>query len=58
LLKGARGQAAADTCALADLLANVADMVTAHPEIQELDLNPVRVYDKGVLVLDARILAD
>jgi acyl-CoA synthetase (NDP forming) len=58
LLKGVRGQPGADIPALVDLLVNVSQMVTEHPEVHELDLNPVRVYDKGVLVLDARILTN
>ena len=58
LLKGVRGQPGVDIHALADLLVKVAQMITEHHEVRELDLNPVRVYDKGVLVLDARILTN
>ena len=56
LLSGARGQAAHDLNAVADLLLSVSRMIVDHPEIKELDLNPVRVYEQGVLVLDARLL--
>jgi acyl-CoA synthetase (NDP forming) len=56
LLSGVRGQAACDLEALVDLLLSVSRMVMEHPEIRELDLNPVRLYEKGLLVLDARIL--
>jgi acyl-CoA synthetase (NDP forming) len=56
MLAGVRGQAPRDTAALVDLLLAVSKMVTEHPEIKELDLNPVRLYEKGLTALDARIL--
>jgi acyl-CoA synthetase (NDP forming) len=56
LLMGARGQAGCDVRAVTDLLMAVSQMVTDHPEIKELDLNPVRVYEKGLMVLDARMM--
>jgi hypothetical protein len=31
-------------------------LVTDHPEIDQIDLNPVLVYEKGVTVVDYRIL--
>jgi acyl-CoA synthetase (NDP forming) len=57
LLSGARGRAASDVDALVDLLLAVSRMMTEHPEIEELDLNPVRLYADGLLALDARIVA-
>jgi acetyltransferase len=30
--------------------------VEAYPEIAEMDLNPVIVYEKGICVVDARII--
>ncbi len=56
LLTGARGQAALDVEALVDLLLGVSRLVTDRGDITELDLNPVRLYEQGLLVLDARIL--
>jgi len=56
LLMGARGQAGCDVSAVTDLLMAVSQMVTDHAEIKELDLNPVRVYEKGLMVLDARMM--
>lgn len=56
-LTGARGQAAHDVSAVTDLLLSVSRMIVDHPEIRELDLNPARVYEQGLLVLDARVLA-
>jgi len=56
ILQGARGQTGCDINKLIDLLLNVSDMVMKQPEIKELDLNPVRVYENNILVLDARIM--
>lgn len=56
LIRGARGQAGGNVTLLADLLLKVSEMIIAHPEIQELDLNPVRLYPESLTALDARIL--
>ena len=57
LLTGARGQASYDLDATTDLLLSVSRLLMDHHEIKELDLNPVRLYHKGLLVLDARMMA-
>ena len=36
----------------------VSKMIEENPEITELDCNPTFVYEKGALVVDARILID
>ena len=56
LLAGTRGHQGYDVEALVDLLLAVSRMMTERTEIQELDLNPVRVYEQGLMALDARIL--
>ncbi len=56
ILEGVRGQTGCDINKLIDLLLNVSDMVIERPEIKELDLNPVRVYENNILVLDARVI--
>ena len=56
LLAGARNRPACDREALADLLVRVSRLMEASPEIEELDLNPVRVYTHGVLVLDVKMM--
>lgn len=58
LLKGVRGQPSADIDAIAQILVNVSKLVMAHPEIKELDLNPVMAYAKGVATVDARIILE
>ena len=57
LLKGLRGNPPCDLEKLADLLMSVSRLVTEKREIKELDLNPVRVYQEGLLALDVRIMA-
>ncbi len=56
LLTGARGNQQCDLDAIVDLLMEVSKLVSENPQIKELDLNPVRVYEKGLLVLDARMM--
>jgi acetyltransferase len=56
VLAGARGTQAADLDALAKLLLSVSRALLEHPEIRELDLNPVKVHGQGLLALDARII--
>ncbi len=55
LLSGARGQSTGDVDAFVDLVVRVSRIVAANSQILELDLNPVRVFSKGVLPLDIRI---
>jgi acetyl coenzyme A synthetase (ADP forming)-like protein len=55
LLDGYRGAAPADVAAVEELLLRVSALVEAHPEIAEMDLNPVMVGPDGAVVVDARI---
>lgn len=55
LLDGYRGRPKADVQALEEIVLRVAAMVEAHPQIAELDLNPVIVTPEGAMVADARI---
>ena len=56
LLDGWRGAAAADRQAVIEAIVAVGGLMAAHPEIRELDLNPVRAYPDGILVLDALVV--
>lgn len=56
LLEGYRGQDPADLAALESLLLRVSEFVEQHPEVSELDLNPVFAYKDGALAVDARIV--
>jgi acyl-CoA synthetase (NDP forming) len=55
LLNGYRGEPRADIAALEDILVRIAAMAAAHPEIAELDCNPVLVGPAGATVVDARV---
>ena len=56
VLQGVRGRRPADLQALADLLLKVSRIAEENPEIAEMDLNPIIVYEKGLSVVDARVL--
>jgi acetate---CoA ligase (ADP-forming) len=60
LLRGMRGEAARDVAALATTVQRIGSLLAAQPEIREIDLNPVTVYDagEGVLALDALIVTN
>ncbi|MGE3344046.1 MAG: GNAT family N-acetyltransferase [Vicinamibacterales bacterium] len=55
LLRGHRGAQAADVAALRDVLLRISALVTLCPEIQELDINPLRVMTRGARALDVRV---
>ena len=56
LLLGMRGAPKADIDTLADTLVAIATLVTDCPSIKELDLNPVLVHEKGVIIADVKIV--
>ncbi len=56
LLQGLRGTKPADREALTDLLLKISQIAQENPEIAEMDLNPVLVYEKGLMVVDVRVL--
>ena len=55
LLDGYRGAPPVDVSALTDVLLRVSALVEAHPEIAEMDLNPLVVSPRGALAVDARV---
>jgi acetyl coenzyme A synthetase (ADP forming)-like protein len=55
LLDGFRGAPKADVAALEEIILRVGELVEAHPEIAEMDCNPVMVLPTGALVVDARV---
>jgi acyl-CoA synthetase (NDP forming) len=56
LLDGYRGRPAVSRESLVDLLMQVSAFIEAHPEIHELDLNPVFAYPDAAIAVDARIV--
>ncbi len=56
LLEVYRGQEAVDVANLEELILKVSSFVEQHPEVKELDLNPVFAYSDGAVAVDARIV--
>lgn len=57
LLKGIRGEPPSDLAAVVDCLQRLSQLITDFPEIEEFDINPLLVLErgKGVRVADVRI---
>jgi acyl-CoA synthetase (NDP forming) len=58
LLEGYRGQEPVDVANLEDMILKVSDFVEKHPEIKELDLNPIFAYKDGAVAVDARVVLE
>ncbi|MGD1991680.1 MAG: acetate--CoA ligase family protein, partial [Anaerolineae bacterium] len=58
LLEGVRGEPPADHGAMVDALCRVSQLVTDFPEIVELDINPMLVFEegRGGMALDMRLV--
>ena len=56
LLTGVRGLPKADTEQLANILMKVSNLIESHPEIKEMDINPLIITKSGAVAADARIL--
>jgi acyl-CoA synthetase (NDP forming) len=55
LLDGYRGQPAIDRAAVAAIMATLSAVMAAHPDIAEVDLNPVIAWPDGAIVVDALV---
>ena len=58
LLKGYRNLPPADTEEIVAIILKASKLIMDYPEIKELDLNPVMVYEKGAKIVDARIILE
>ncbi|MDP6459012.1 MAG: acetate--CoA ligase family protein [Candidatus Bathyarchaeota archaeon] len=56
ILEGVRGKPPSDTEVIVEILLKTSEMLVDCPEISELDMNPVLVYEEGAMVVDARII--
>lgn len=56
MLEGSRGAEPVDKAALANLLLRVSRLATLHPEIAEIDLNPIIAHSDGYSIVDARMI--
>jgi acyl-CoA synthetase (NDP forming) len=58
LLEGHRGQPPVDLASLERALLALSAFLEKHPEVREVDLNPVFAYPQGCLAVDARVVLD
>src|SRR6201988_1211845 len=58
ILKGVRGADPVNRDALATMIQNVSQLVSDHPEIAEMDLNPVFATKDGAIAADVRIVVN
>lgn len=56
ILDGFRGSPKADLKALISLLKTISEISMDYLEIDQMDLNPVFIYEKGIKIVDARII--
>lgn len=58
VLRGARGRPAVDRDAIVDALLGVAALIEDHPDVLELDINPLVATSEGALAADLRLTMD
>ena len=58
VLEGYRGQDPADVARLEQAILTLSEFVEGHPEIKELDMNPIFAYKDGIAAVDARIVLE
>ncbi len=57
LLTGFRGQPKRDLAALKAAMQALANFAQRHPELDQVELNPLLLYEKGLFAVDARIFS-
>jgi acyl-CoA synthetase (NDP forming) len=55
LLDGFRGAPKKDVAALVEVILRLSQLADRHPEVVEMDCNPVMVLERGAAVVDARV---
>jgi acetyl-CoA synthetase (ADP-forming) len=56
ILEGVRGKPPVDQETIVDVLMKTSKMLEECPEIRELDINPIIVYERGAKIVDARVI--
>jgi acetyltransferase len=56
LLRGVRGEPPADVGAVIEALLALSRLLTECPEVAEIDINPLLVFERGVAAVDARVV--
>jgi len=58
VLQGVRGQKPVHVAGLEDALMKLSSYIQAHPQVKEVDLNPIFAYEDGLVAVDARVVLD
>ena len=58
VLQGYRGSEPVKTSVLEDLLMKLSKFADKHPEIKEIDLNPIFAYRDSAVAVDARVILE
>lgn len=58
LLRGVRGQTPADVSAVVEALLGLSRLLVECPEVAEIDVNPLLVFEQGVMAVDARVVVN
>jgi acetyltransferase len=56
ILDGVRGLPPRDKRSIAEVISRVSQLAERHPEIVELDINPLVALANGVVAVDARVM--
>jgi acyl-CoA synthetase (NDP forming) len=56
ILKGVRGERPLDIEALIENLLKLSQLMIDFPEIEGIDINPLKVMQKGTVAVDARLV--
>lgn len=56
ILRGVRGEQPSDLSAIVDCLLRLSQLIMDFPEIEGIDINPVKVLEKGAVAVDCRIV--
>jgi len=56
LLEGIRGLPRADPDEVVDILLAVSKLIEENPDIDEMDINPLLLTERGIIAVDARII--
>ncbi len=56
VLTGIRGETPKDISAIKKIISKLSQLAMEHPEIEEVDLNPVIVHEEGASIVDARVI--
>jgi acetyltransferase len=58
LIRGFRGQPPVNEEKLQDLLIKISEFIQCHPEIKEMDINPIMASGSEIIACDARIILE